>query len=123
MATICTDCGGKGRKRIGFFRTKACGTCNGKGYVRSKPVPDQPHSFSDTRNHADDGITRVDLESMANRQHREEFSGQGGTFGGAGASSHWEDSHGSTRSSSDSSSSSSDSSGGGSGDSGGGGGD
>ena len=101
MATICTDCGGKGRKRIGFFRTKVCGTCHGKGYVRSIPVPDQPHSFSDTKNYADDGITRIDLASMERRQSIEQFSGHGGTFGGGGASVHWDDSQSNTSSKSE----------------------
>ena len=90
MATVCTDCAGKGRKKIGLFRTKVCGTCKGKGYLKPKTIPDQPNSFSDARICADDGITGINLASIANHQSKEELSGHGGTFGGAGASGHYD---------------------------------
>ncbi len=90
MSTICTGCSGKGRKRIGFFQTKVCSICHGKGYVKSEPIPDQPNSFSGTRIYKDDVIIRTDLVSIANHQSREEFSGHGGAFAGAGASGYYD---------------------------------
>ena len=96
MSEVCTSCNGKGRRKIGFFRTKVCGTCNGKGYIRAKPEPVKQNSILDTGNYTDDVITRVDLASMERRDSQQEFSTKEGAFGGAGATGHWNDSHSQT---------------------------
>lgn len=113
MSQICPECKGGGRKKIGFFRTKVCGTCNGKGYVRNQASDIQQQPFFE------DGLISVPFAGTEKQQPQEEFSGKGGVFGGAGASEHWDIPHHSSDRDSGSSSSSSDSSGGSSSDSGG----
>lgn len=93
MMTCCPDCNGVGRKKIAFFRTKICPTCNGKKYVRAAQAPEYSRSSLDAVPFADDVITRADLASIANHHSQPEFSGQGGGFGGAGANAHWDTPH------------------------------
>jgi len=42
---ICNKCEGQGKTRVGFFSTKQCGDCHGKGFVKPKP-PTINNSYS-----------------------------------------------------------------------------
>lgn len=106
MSQICPECKGAGRKKIGFFRTKVCGTCNGKGCVRNQTAGVQQQPFFE------DEIISVPFASTENHHVPEEpVAGHGGAFGGGGAGVHWDNPQGDPSLSNDSFSSSSDSSG------------
>lgn len=98
MGTIvCSACKGTGKIRISWYKYKVCFACKGSGYVNMLSTPVRRTTQSDSSQ--DDGAPALDftlsdnLSSHTSVSQEDVVIGHGGTFGGAGASAQWGDSH------------------------------